>query len=94
MSTSIRQYFSPTTLFPSRKDTRIGVLATCKANRRVKRVLDKEARQQSAKKRKRYSNFLDTDRAEIGQYAAISVTTCLLVKIEGGTKISTADSQR
>ena len=93
MSTGICQYFSPTTPFPSRKDTRIRV-ATCEANRRVKRVLDKEARQQSAKKRKQYSNFLDTDRAEIGQYAAISVTTCLLVKIEGGTKISTADSQR
>ena len=93
MSTGIRQYFSPTTPFPSRKDTGIGV-ATCKANRRVKRVLEKEARQQSAKKRKRYSNFLDTDRAEIGQYTAIIVTTRLLVEIEGGAKIGTADLQR
>ena len=31
-----------------------------------------------------------TDRAEIGQYKVIIVTTHLLVKIEGGAKIGTA----
>ena len=50
---------------------RIGALATREANGSVKRVLEKQARQQSAKKRKRYTNFSDTDRAEIGQYAAV-----------------------
>ena len=80
--------------FPSRKDTGIGALATREANGSVEHVLEKQARQQSAKKRKRYTNFSDTDRAEIGQYAAIIVTTCLLVKIEGGAKIGTAHSQR
>ena len=92
--TGIHQYFSPTTPFPSHKDTGIGALATREANRTVKRVLEKQARQQSAKKRKGYTNFSDTDRAEIGQYAAIIVTTFLLVKIEGGAKIGTAHSQR
>ena len=53
-------------------------------------MLEKQARQQSAKKRKRYTNFSDTDRAKIGQYAAIVVTTRLLVKIEGGAKMGTA----
>ena len=33
-------------------------------------MLEKRASQQSAKKRKRYTNFSDTDRAEIGRYAA------------------------
>ena len=56
----------------------------------MKLVLEKQARQQSAKKRKRYTDFSDTNRAEIGQYAAIIVTTCLLVKIEGGAKKGTA----
>ena len=45
-----------------------------------------------------YTNFSDTDRAEIGQYAAIIIATCLLVKIEGraegGAKTGTAHSQR
>ena len=45
MSTGIRQYFSPTTPFPSRKDTGIGTLATRKANGSVKRVLEKQAMQ-------------------------------------------------
>ena len=77
MSTGSHQYFSPTTPFPSRKDTGIGALATCEANGTMKRVLEKQARQQSAKKQKRYTN-----RAKIDQYAAIIVTTRLLVKIE------------
>ena len=79
--------------FPSRKDTGIGALATREANRSIKCVLEKQARQQSAKKRKQYLYFSDTDRAEIGQYAAIIVTTCLLVK-NWGTKMGTADLQR
>ena len=53
-------------------------------------MLEKQARQQIAKKRKRYAKFSDTDRAEIGQYAAIIVTTHLLVKIERGAKMGTA----
>ena len=60
----------------------------------MKHVLEKQARQQSAKKRKRYTNFSGTDRAEIGQYATIIVTTHLLVKTEGGAKMDTAHSQR
>ena len=91
--TSIRQYFSPTTPFPSRKDTGIGLLATCEANGSVKCVLEKQARQQSAKKWKLYTYFSDTDRAKISQYAAIIVTMRLLVKMEGGAKIGTAHSQ-
>ena len=55
----------PTTPFPSRKGTGIGALATREANGSVKRVLEKQTRQQSAKKRKRYTNFSDTVRAEI-----------------------------
>ena len=70
------------------------MLATHKANRSIKHVLEKQARQQSAKKWKRYTYFSDTDRAEIGQYAAIIVTMILLVKIEGEAKIGTAHSQR
>ena len=52
-----------------------------------------QASQQSAKKWKRYTNFSDTDRAEIGRYAAeygnatIRTEVCVLVKIEGGSKI-------
>ena len=80
--------------FPSHKETGIQALATREANGSVKRVLEKQARQQSAKKRKQFTNFSDTDRAEISQYAAIIVTTHLLVKIEGGAKIGTAHSQR
>ena len=70
------------------------MLATHKANRSIKHVLEKQARQQSAKKWKRYTYFSDTDRAEIGQYAAIIDTMRLLVKIEGEAKIGTAHSQR
>ena len=94
LKTGIRQYFSLATPFPGRKDTGIGALATCKANGSMKHMLEKQARQQSAMKRKRYTNFSDSDRAEIGQYAAIIVTMRFLVKIEGGAKIGTADSQR
>ena len=77
--------------FPNLKDTGIRALATHEANRSVRHVLEKQARQQSTNKRKRYTNFSDTDRSN-GQYAAIIVTT--LVKIEGGAKIGTAYSQR
>ena len=94
MSTSIHQYFSLTTPFPSHKNTGIGALATREANGSVKRVLEKQARQQSAKKQKRYTNFPDTDRAEIGQYAAIILTTHLPVKIEGGAKTGIAHWKR
>ena len=94
MSTGIHQYFSLTTPLPSRKNTGIGALATREANESVKRVLEKQARQQSAKKQKRYTNFSDTDRAEISQYAAIIVTMHLVVKIEGGAKIGTAHLQK
>ena len=88
-SISVRLYMP----FPSCKDSGIGALATLEANGSMKCVLEKQARQKSAKKQKRFTNFSDTDRAEIGQYAAI-VTTCLLVKIEGGAKMGTAHSQR
>ena len=47
MSTGNYQYFSPTTPFPSRKDTGIGALATREANGSVKHVLERQARQQS-----------------------------------------------
>ena len=57
-----------TTRLPSHKDTGIGAVATREANGGVKRVLEKQASQQNAKKRKRYTNFPDTDRAEIGRY--------------------------
>ena len=80
--------------FPSHKETGIQALATREANGSVKRVLEKQARQQSAKKRKQFTNFSDTDRAEISQYAAIIVTTRFLVKIEGGAKMGTAHLQR
>ena len=49
---------------------------------------------------KRYTNFSDTDRGEIGRYVAeygntaIRTEACVLVKIEGGAKIGTAHSQR
>ena len=36
------------------------------ANGGMKRVLEKQASQQSSKKQKRYTNFSDTNRAEIG----------------------------
>ena len=94
MSTGFRQYFSPTMSFPSRRDSVIGALAIHEANGSVKHVLEKQARQQRAKKLKRYTNLSDTDRAEISQYATIIVTTCLLIKIEGGAKIGTAHSQK
>ena len=70
MSTGIRQYFSPTTRLPSHKNNGIGAVATHEANGGVKSVLEKQASQQSDKKRKIYTNFSDTDRAEIGRYAA------------------------
>ena len=59
------QYFSPTTRLPSHKDTGIRAVATRVANGGVKRVLEKQASQQSTKKWKRYTNFLDTNRAKI-----------------------------
>ena len=95
MSTGIRQYFSPTTQLPSHKDTGIGAVASREANGRVKHVLEKQASQQSTKKCKRYTNFSDTDRAVISQYAAeywnatAQLYYCyyalVLAKIDGGT---------
>ena len=76
---------------PSHKDTGIGAVATREAKRGVKRVLEKQASQQGAKKRKWFTNFPDTDRAEIDWCAAIIVTTRVL---EGGAKIGTAHSQK
>ena len=70
MSNGVRQYFSLTMWLSSHQDTGIGAVATHKANGGVKCVLEKQASQQSAKKRKRYTNFSDADRAEIGRYAA------------------------
>ena len=58
------------------------------------KCLEKQASQQSAKKQKQYSKFADTDRDEISQYTAIIVTTCSLVKTEGGARMGTAHSQR
>ena len=70
LSTGICQYFSPNTRLPSHKDTEIGAVATREANGGVKHVLETQASQQSAKKGTGYTNFSDTDRAEIGRYAA------------------------
>ena len=70
MNTGICQYFRPTTRLPSHKDTGIREVAIREANGGVKRVLEKQASQQSAKKRKRHTNFSNTDRAEIGRYTA------------------------
>ena len=58
---------------PSRKDTGIGAVATHEANKGVKRVLEKQANRVLLKKQKRYTNFSDTGRADIGRYAAIIV---------------------
>ena len=69
-------------------------LSAYEANRGVKRVLEKQTSQQTVKKRKRYTNFPDTNRAEISRYTAIIVTTRMLVKIEGGAKIGIAHSQK
>ena len=87
MSTGICQYFSPTTRLPSHKDTGIGAVVTHEANG----GMEKQASQQSAKKRKQYTKCSHTDRAEIGQYAAEYENAtaqryymCMLVKIEGG----------
>ena len=77
MSISIHQYFSPTTRLPSHKDTGIGAVATREANGGVKHVLEKQASQQSAKKQ---IHFSDTNTVKIGRYAAIIVTTHVLVK--------------
>ena len=90
--TNEHQHFSLTTPFPSRKNTGIGALATHEANRSVKRVLEKQARQQSAMKRKQYTNFSDTNRLprSANTLPCIIVTTRLLVKIEGGAKMGTA----
>ena len=60
----------------------------------MKRVLEKPANRTLAKKWKQFSNFADTDRAQIDRYAAITVTSSVLVRIEGGAKIGTAHSQR
>ena len=70
LSTGICQYFSPTTRLPSHKDTGIRAVAPRKANGGVKHVLETQASQQSAKKGTGHTNFPDTDRAEIGHYAA------------------------
>ena len=64
MSTGICQYFSPTTPLASHKDTGIGAVVTREANRGVKRVLEKPASQQRAKRQKRYTNFSDTKMRE------------------------------
>ena len=79
---------------PSHKDTGIGAVATLDTKRGVKRVLEKQASQQSAKKWKQYCNFADTNRAKIGQYASITVTTSVLVKTEGGAKLGITHLQR
>ena len=65
------------------------MVVTHEANGSMKRVLGSQASQQGAKKWKRYTNFSDTDRAEIGRYAAeygnatIRTEVRVLVKIEG-----------
>ena len=78
--------------FPSHKDTGIGALATHEANGSVKCVLEKQARQQSAMKQKRYTNFSDTDRLpRSANTLTFNIVTC---KIEGGAKMDSAHSQR
>ena len=83
-------YFFKMTVFQSDYVT-AQLVATCEANGGMKCVLEKQASQQCAKKRKRYTNFPDTDRAEIDRYTAIIVTAHVL---EGGAKIGTAHSQK
>ena len=73
MSTGIRLYFSLTTWLPSHKETGIGAIATHEANVCLKHVLEKQASQQSTKKRKQYTRntkLSHTDTAEIGPYTA------------------------
>ena len=53
-------------------------------------MLEKQASQQSTKKRKRYTNCADTDRADM----QLIVIMHVFVKIEGGAKIGTAHSQK
>ena len=103
MSTGIRQYFSPTMRLPSHKDTGIRVVATREANGGVKRVLEKQASQQSTKKGTQIptSLTLTEPRSADTQLSmgmpllnVTIVTTRVLVKIEGGAKIGTAHLQR
>ena len=67
LRTGICQYFSPTTRLPSHKDTGIGCNSQSKPRREA---CGGEASQQSAKKGTGYTNFSDTDRADISRYAA------------------------
>ena len=69
-------------------------LSAYEANGGVKRVLEKQTSQQTAKKWKWYTNFPDTNRDKSGRYTAIIVTTRMLVKLEGGAKIGIAHSQK
>ena len=91
MSTGIRQDFSPTKRLPSHKDTGIGAVATREAYGGVKRVLEKQASQQSAKKRKRYIYiYILTSLTPTEPKSAVTqliVTTREFVKIEGGAKV-------
>ena len=66
MSTGIHQYFSPTTRLSSHKDTGIGAVATRKANRGMKRVLENRV----LRSRNDIPTSLTPGRAGIGQYAA------------------------
>ena len=74
--------------------TGIGALVTHEANTRMKRVLEKQARQQSTEKRKQYTNFSQTLTEPRLANKLQSVTMHLPVKIEGGAKIGTAHLQR
>ena len=68
MGTDILKCFRPVTGLPSYKDTGIRIVATHKASRSVKHVLEKRSDKISAKKRKLYTIFSVIDRTEIGQY--------------------------
>ena len=69
-SIGILKYFSPTTGIPSRKDIAIVEVTTHETNRSVKRVLEKQGDQASAKKQKLYTVFSIIDGAEISRYAS------------------------
>ena len=66
----IRKYFSPTTSLPSHKETRIRVVSICEANESMKRVLEKQAKQEMAKKHKQHTYFTDVDSAKFAKEAA------------------------
>ena len=68
---SITSYFKPACPLPTPQETGIGEPATREENDAVKRVLaGQQAKEPTAKKRKVYTAFKDSQREQIGRYAA------------------------